>query len=688
MRGNAQVLLLGPVRIEVDGADAEIPPKARMLAARLAVSAPKVVPNDVLIEELWQGNPPASVRKSLHKYVWELRSRMGDGSVVTEGPGYRLVAGTDIAVLERLVADARAAMAEGQPEKASPLLEEALTLFRGRPLQGFDDLGFAADEARRLDEIRISIEEDLAEVELDLGRHTSAADRLAHLVAENPLRERLVAALMTALYRGGRHAEALAVYRRHARLLGEELGLEPTPQLAELEERILVHDQALIPGGNSTSPSEAQPSALLHPVMSSIAVLPFTDLSATQDQGYLAEGVAVEMIRMLSGLDGVRVASRGASFAYRESSLDIRRIGTELGVTSVLEGTLRRQDDRVRITVGLSDVLDGFQIWAETYDRDLDDIFAIQEDIARSVIQALRVRLEAGNEPRSAAPSTAAYELYLRGMSHFYRGGLGYTKQAILEFEEATRIAPNYCLANAGLADAYSFLHLYYEPDPAYLHAAESYGRRAVAVDSDMGETHASLGFALGAAGRYDEAMESFKQALPLPGGRFETCYLFGRTLFCAGDMAGANTMFGQAVSIRPEDFHSASLFAKTLGALGERERALATQRRVYDLIAYHLRLIPDDSRALGDGAIALVAMGRVGEGLAMAEKALEVEDSPMPYYAASAIALAGRTDRALDSLEQVIRAGWSHRDFLRHDPDWSTLHGNPRFEAILAKLA
>jgi DNA-binding SARP family transcriptional activator len=143
MRGNAQVLLLGPVRIEVDGADAEIPPKARMLAARLAVSAPKVVPNDVLIEELWQGNPPASVRKSLHKYVWELRSRMGDGSVVTEGPGYRLVAGTDIAVLERLVADARAAMAEGQPEKASPLLEEALTLFRGRPLQGFDDLGFA-----------------------------------------------------------------------------------------------------------------------------------------------------------------------------------------------------------------------------------------------------------------------------------------------------------------------------------------------------------------------------------------------------------------------------------------------------------------------------------------------------------------------------------------------------------------
>jgi TolB-like protein/Flp pilus assembly protein TadD len=613
---------------------------------------------------------------------------MGDGAVITEGPGYRLAVGTDIARLDQLVADARAAIAEGRPHDAAPLLEAALSLFRGRPLQGFDDFGFAADEARRLEEVRISVEEDLAEVELELGHHTSAAERLDRLINENPLRERLVAALMTALYRGGRHADALAVYRRHARLLGEELGLEPTPQLAELEERILVHDQGLVLGKEPGTPITPQPSALFHQATTSIAVLPFTDLSATQDQGYFADGVAVEVIRMLSGLDGVRVASRGASFAYRESSLDVRRIGTELGVTSVLEGTLRRQNDTVRITVGLTDVLDGFQIWSETYDRDLDDIFAIQEDIARSVIQALRVRLAAGAEPRSSAPSTAAYELYLRGMDHFYRGGLGYTKQAILEFEEATRIAPNYCLALAGLADAYSFLHLYYEPDPAYLLAAESFGRRAVAVDAEMGETHASLGFALGAAGRYDEAVESFNRALALPGGRFETCYLYGRTLFCAGDMAGANALFNQAVSVRPENFHATALLAKTLAALGQSERALATQRRVHDLVAYHLRLIPDDSRALGDGAIALVSLGRVGEGLTMAEKALEVEDSPMPYYAASAIALTGRTDRALDSLEQVIRAGWSHRDFLRNDPDWSGLRGHPRFEAILARLA
>ena len=146
--------------------------------------------------------------------------------------------------------------------------------------------------------------------------------------------------------------------------------------------------------------------------------------------------------------------------------------------------------------------------------------------------------------------------------------------------------------------------------------------------------------------------------------------------------------MFGRAVSIRPEDFHAAALLAKTLAALGQKERALAIQRRVYDLVDYHLRLVPDDARALGDGAVALVVMGRVGEGMEWARKAVAADDSPMPYYAASAIALAGQTEAALDALEQVIRAGWSHHDFLKNDPDWSGLHGEPRFQRLLAKLS
>jgi hypothetical protein len=121
---------------------------------------------------------------------------------------------------------------------------------------------------------------------------------------------------------------------------------------------------------------------------------------------------------------------------------------------------------------------------------------------------------------------------------------------------------------------------------------------------------------------------------------------------------------------------------------LGQKKRALAIQRRVYDLVDYHLRLVPDDARALGDGAVALVVMGRVGEGMEWAKRAVTVDDSPMPYYAASAIALAGQAEAALDALEQVIRAGWSHHDFLKNDPDWSGLRGNPRFEGLLSRLA
>ena len=278
--------------------------------------------------------------------------------------------------------------------------------------------------------------------------------------------------------------------------------------------------------------------------------------------------------------------------------------------------------------------------------------------------------------------------MYLQGRHHFYRGGTEETKRAISLFQEATRIAPNYCLALAGLADACAFLHLYYEPHPETLAAAESYGRRAVDADASMAEPNASLGFALGAAGRYEEARESFGRALALPGGRFESAYLFGRTMFAQGDMEGAGKLFSTAVRIRPEDFHATALLAKVLRAVGDDKGSMAMQRRVYDLVDYHLRLIPDDARALGDGAAALVALGRVGEGLAMADRALAITHSPMPYYAAGAIAQSGRGEAALDALEQVIAAGWSHHDFLEHDPDWAELRDQKRFQAALSRLS
>ena len=685
MSSDPRILLLGPVRVEKNGVDAEIPPKARLLATRLAMAAPRVVPVDVLIEDLWAGNPPATARKSLQKYVWELRSHLGDDAIVTEGLGYRLAAGTDVAQLDLLVAGARAAMSDGRPADAAPMLTEALALFRGRPLQGLDDVMFVADEARRLNEISVSVEEDLAEVDIDLGKHTEAAERLDRLVTECPMRERLVASLMTALYRGGRHAEALSVYQRHTRLLGDELGLEPSPQLVELEERILVHDRALVPAAASTSHAPWLPERT---AVSSVAVLPFTDLSPAQDQVYFGDGVAVEVIRMLSRLPGVRVASRGSSFAYRSSPLDVRRIASELGVTSVLEGSVQRQAEKVRITVGLTDALEGFQIWAETYDKTVTDMFVIQEEIAASVVQALSVRLDEGSRRRSIGPGAEAYDMYLQGRHHFYRGGTEETKRAITLFQEATRIAPNYCLALAGLADACAFLHLYYEPHPETLAAAESYGRRAVDADASMAEPNASLGFALGAAGRYEEAKESFGRALSLPGGRFESAYLFGRTLFAQGDLDGAGKMFQSAVRLRPEDFHATALLAKVLRALGDEKGSLVMQRRVHDLVDYHLRLVPDDARALGDGAAALVALGRVGEGLSMAERALAITHSPMPYYAAGALAQAGQEEPALDALEQVIAAGWSHHDFLEHDPDWAGLRAHARFRAALTRLS
>ena len=682
--GQPRLLLLGPVRIDAPLSPGNVSPKARLLAARLAVSAPHAVATDALIDQLWVDDPPATVRKNLQKYVWELRRALGRAAVSTESSGYRLDCDSDLGRLEELLTAARKEALAGKPDRAAPLLDEALGLVRGRPMEGLDDVDFVNDEARRIGDLLVTAEEDLAEAELELGRHGQAIGRLTRLVAEHPMRERLVASLMTALYRNGRHAEALDVYRDHARLIGEELGLEPTPQLRELEERILTHDRMLL----MTEPAE--PADTKQPTARSVAVLPCVDLSAEGDQADLCEGLAVEMIASLSRVDGIRVASRRASFAYSGTDLGLRQIADGLGVTSILEGSVRAQGDRVRITVELTDCLDGYQLWAETFDRPRQDVFAIQQEVAEAVVSALEVKHSGTVRESGGAPTIEAFDLYLRGRHHFYRGGLEESHRALELFERASQVAPEpgFALASAGAADTCSFLHLYYEPSEEHLMGADKFSRRAIEIDPGIAETHASRGFALSTARRYDASAAEFEHALLLPGGRFETPYLYGRTLLCAGDARGAVQQFEAAAAVRPEEFHSWALLAKMYRAVGDEKLSLRAHQRVYELVSSYLRLVPDDARAIGDGACALVAMDRISEGISWAERGLMARHSPMPYYAASALAQAGRHERALDALEQVIDVGWSHPDFLANDPDWSDLRGLERFQALLQRIS
>jgi predicted ATPase/DNA-binding SARP family transcriptional activator len=298
MSGVVGAAVLGPVQLTIDGAPVPIGgAKTQLLLARLALAAPKTVPADALIDSLWGERPPATARKTLQKYVSVLRDQIGHDVLATVGPGYALAldaASIDSARFEQLRQAARSARVGGEPQRAWDLLAEAMALWRGRPLAGLDDVPFVAAAVAELEEARLTTEEEQLEVGLDLGRHASLLARIERLATDHPYRERLWAALMLALYRSGRQADALAAFRRIRTLLAEELGIEPYPVLRELEGRILRQDADLI----VTSPVPAATTVATLPV-------PLTSfVGRTTELGEIGELLAAERLITLVGPGG------------------------------------------------------------------------------------------------------------------------------------------------------------------------------------------------------------------------------------------------------------------------------------------------------------------------------------------------------------------------------------------------
>jgi predicted ATPase/DNA-binding SARP family transcriptional activator len=268
--------------------------------ARLLVSRGCVVPLDVLVDDVWDGRPPATAAKTLQKYVAELRKALlPDDALRTDGRGYLLVAGgaVDADEFERLVDAAQAARGRGEPEQAVGLWQAALGLWRGEVLADLQDLRFTAGERARLDERRLSAVEDRLEVEIELGRHGAALAELAPLIEEHPMRERLRASMLLALYRSGRQVDALRAYERYRALLAEELGLQPSDELKELERAILRRDPAL--GGGPVAPTaRATPAPSLPAQLT-------TFIGRRREIGELAAALADHRLVTLTGPGGV-----------------------------------------------------------------------------------------------------------------------------------------------------------------------------------------------------------------------------------------------------------------------------------------------------------------------------------------------------------------------------------------------
>jgi len=356
----------------------------------------------------------------------------------------------------------------------------------------------------------------------------------------------------------------------------------------------------------------------------------------------------------------------------------------------VLSGSLRRAGNRLRITAQLIRAQTGHSIWAERYDRELKDVFEVQDEIARSISQALRIKLSPQEEKAIARKQTdnpQAYDYYLRGRQFFHqfrRKGFDFARQM---FARAIVIDPHYARAYAGVADCCSFLYMYWDSVEDNLNEAEAASRKALELDPELAEAHAAGGLAFALKKDFAEAQKEFEAAIRLDPKLYEAYYFYARTSFQRGDLAKAAELYEQAARLNPDDYQAVSLLVPVYHGLGRPLEAESTERRALQLIEKHIDSHPDDPRSLYLGAGILARIGDHARSCEWAKRSLAIdpEETSILYNVACVYSLLGRTEDALACLSKVMEHGTFFKNWAAKDSDLDSLRSDPRFHALLS---
>jgi len=388
----------------------------------------------------------------------------------------------------------------------------------------------------------------------------------------------------------------------------------------------------------------------------SIAVLPFVNMSSDKENEYFSDGMTEELINTLANVEGLRVASRTSSFAFKGKNLSVRRIGEELSVGAVLEGSVRREGDHLRITAQLINVADDNHIWSKTYDRELKSLFALEEDIARSIADALQRKLVA---VKASTTDLGAHDLYLRGLYFLNRRTPSALAKAAEYFEQAIAQDPRYALAYVGLADATMLQAYYGAVAPAeVLPRAKAAALRALALDPALAEAHTSMGHIYDYNYERPAGLQEFRTALALKPG-YATAHLwYGEALLALGKFREAQAEFDTALELDP-----ASSIIKVSRGVGlvcarDYQGALAQYKKV-------LEVDPEFNRVHNDLAGLYILQGKYAEALAEMDKMREVPDVSVQGFRAWVYALSGRRVESLELVRGLEDRSW--REYVSH---------------------
>ena len=427
----------------------------------------------------------------------------------------------------------------------------------------------------------------------------------------------------------------------------------------------------------------------------SIAVLPFADLSPGKDQDWMCDGIAEEIIDALCTVTGLRVASRSSSFQFKGRPTDVQSMARSLGVNTLLEGSVRKADDRLRVSARLVSS-DGYELWSDRFDRRVQDAFAIQEEIAQAVVSALRPRVspdDAGRLRRGGTANAQAYEMYLRGRQYFRALGAENNELARQMFKRAIALDDSFAQAKAGLADVdinlLQWLLVPKEAQPPLRAEALAASEAALRLNPDLAEAHVAKANVLALLGRVDEADQSFRRATALAPGLRDAWYSYGRFLFSVKRHAEAAQAYEESARRDPNDYDALTLLAMPYQRMGQEEKTRSAWLRAVAAADRVLANSPDDVRALYLSGDVLIRLGERQKGFERLEQAIAVrpQDYAVLYNAACGYANAGNSQRALDLLDRAVDTGRGFRAWLETDPDLDPLRPLSRFQQILARL-
>ena len=423
----------------------------------------------------------------------------------------------------------------------------------------------------------------------------------------------------------------------------------------------------------------------------SICVLPFVNMSRDPEQEYFSDGITEDIITDLSKVSALLVIARNTAFTFKGKVMDVKEVARSLEVTHVMEGSVRKAGDRVRITAQLIDAATGGHVWADRYDRDLTDIFAIQDEISKAIVAALRVKLLPNEKKAIETRGTAsvdAYNLYLMARQHWMNGSFGDIRreETIVRIcKQAVSIDPNYAEAWALMALAQSQLRLWHARDVDALPAAE----RALEINPNLAEARCVKAHVLEEAGKPEEAMHEVEAALRLNPESWEVNREAARLLFRQGRIAEAVPFFEKAASLMDSDWHNPQMLIACHHGTGNAEELRRVSRMTVERAERAVTRDPSNAPVLAAGAAALAVLGEKDRAREWIDRALLLapDDIMMRYNLACAlIGDLKDTDRALEVMTPYFERVVSPTQ-LKHvdaDPDVDPVREDPRFQAML----